>query len=495
MDPDGTGLTRLTTFYPTGSDAQPAWSAAGTKIAFSRGMWGPPYDRQIWSMNADGSNQTMLTSGHIDSDPAWSPDGTKVVFARQSGQLEDIYSVNADGSGLTLLTTQGTDPAWSPDGSKIAFARMTPCSPVNACSVEDTMNIRLMNPDGTGQAAVTTRPVAGEFDPQWSPDGRKILFQLNADEDPDALVFDYDVGAVNPDGTGFVDLTNTVTPDESSPQWSPDGQKIVFVRPGHAVACYRAGKIVAGTVAVTVAPDDPEMRLAEATEVEDSPWPVDRRRHQRHVHRPDGVDDAGVLREEVRARPSRRRHLRRPSRARVELGGVERFAHGTTIATPNALVEKTGARTAIVTTLASATNSRSAAPNGRPLRPQVAAAGANRAPRESSGGARARARRRQGRDGSGQRGHRAHRAHRARARHRGDRHHLPPFVREPLARGAGESGACRRRSRRSMSRRPLKVRAGVRSRAHGDDGRKRLRRTGDEPLSRAAAGLHRASAA
>jgi dipeptidyl aminopeptidase/acylaminoacyl peptidase len=228
MNPDGTGLVRLTT-PSAGSDSDPAWSADGTKIALSRSLPYPSSERQIWTMNADGSNQTRLTSGSSDRSPAWSPDGTKIVFARAN----NIYTMNADGSGLMQLTNVGTgtaqDPAWSPDGTKIAFVRAN--------------NIWKMNPDGSSQVAVTTRGVAEELEPQWSPDGRKIVFTFNTDEDPDNNDHFFDVGVINPDGTNWVDITNTVpSPDEFSPQWSPDGQKVLFTR---GLFGYSGGEVAA----------------------------------------------------------------------------------------------------------------------------------------------------------------------------------------------------------------------------------------------------------
>ena len=221
MDSDGSGQTHLADLA-----TDPAWSPDGTKIAYV-------HYGHIYSMNADGSNQTLLDGGYGDEAPAWSPDGSKILFARSSSSsLRDIYSMNADGSGVTLVASRGTDPAWSPDGSKIAFAHMTNCSPSGSCSTEDTMDIYLMNPDGTGQVDITNRRLAGEFSPQWSPDGTKIVFAYNALDDPEAGGDPfYDLGVINPDGTGWANLTSTASPDELAPQWSPDGQKMLFFVP------------------------------------------------------------------------------------------------------------------------------------------------------------------------------------------------------------------------------------------------------------------------
>jgi hypothetical protein len=97
-------------------------------------------------MNADGSNQTLLTGeenypecpdnapGYAhrrhSEQPTWSPDGTRIAYAgywntcHSSGGGGEIWVMNADGSGKRALmddTAVDRQPAFSPDGSQIAF--------------------------------------------------------------------------------------------------------------------------------------------------------------------------------------------------------------------------------------------------------------------------------------------------------------------------------------------------------------------------------------
>jgi hypothetical protein len=82
-------------------------------------------NEEIYSMNADGSGQTRLTTNPArDYGPYWSPDGGKIVFQSERDGNSEIYVMNADGTGQQRLTTNpavDSSPAWSPDGSKIAF--------------------------------------------------------------------------------------------------------------------------------------------------------------------------------------------------------------------------------------------------------------------------------------------------------------------------------------------------------------------------------------
>jgi len=76
-----------------------------------------------------------------------------------------------------------------------------------------------MNPDGKDVVQLTNN-TAPDQTPSWSPDGRKIVFASERDNDSEIYV-------MNADGSDQRRLTNQAG-DESHPHWSPDGQRIVF---------------------------------------------------------------------------------------------------------------------------------------------------------------------------------------------------------------------------------------------------------------------------
>ena len=103
------------------------------------------YERssQIWTMNADGSNQTQFTGITQPSPtaPVWSPDGGKIAFV--SGG--EIWKINADGTNEQRVTTSATTdlaPSWSHDGTKIVFEKFG-------------SGIAVINADGTNEVNLT----------------------------------------------------------------------------------------------------------------------------------------------------------------------------------------------------------------------------------------------------------------------------------------------------------------------------------------------------
>ena len=70
-------------------------------------------------VNVNGTGFQRLTNAPgIDWNPAWSPDGTQIVFRSDRTGFTHIWKMNADGSNQTQLTTVdftgGVDPDWQP---------------------------------------------------------------------------------------------------------------------------------------------------------------------------------------------------------------------------------------------------------------------------------------------------------------------------------------------------------------------------------------------
>jgi Tol biopolymer transport system component len=214
MNWDGSDLINLT---GEGQNQQPAWSPDGTRIAFlsSRPSRGSKA-MGIYIMNADGTEQTLLTGDldDIHDTPVWSPDSARIAFTAASGSSSDtfesrIYVMRADGADVTPLTTGSArcwQPIWSPDGTRIG----------SNCGGA----IWVMNADGTNQTQLSRG-----WAPGWSPDGLWIAFYSSSYEGTG-------ISIMHPDGAGLMNLTSSAA-DQFNPfdtlVWSPDSEMIAFV--------------------------------------------------------------------------------------------------------------------------------------------------------------------------------------------------------------------------------------------------------------------------
>ncbi|MGH7630419.1 MAG: TolB family protein [Gemmatimonadales bacterium] len=220
MNPDGTGLTRVTD-HPA-RDVDPDWSPDGSRIVFESDRDQQPEYSDIYMMNADGTGLTRLTDDAAwDGEPAWSPDGSRVAFASVRSGNPDIFVMNADGTGLTNLTNDPAHeftPAWSPDGSKVAFERRDP-----------GREIYVMNADGTGVTNLTNHAAPDGW-PAWSPDGTRIAFASN--RAGGGIGNNVEIYVMNTDGSGVTQLTQdpmNLDARDEAPVWSPGGDRIAFV--------------------------------------------------------------------------------------------------------------------------------------------------------------------------------------------------------------------------------------------------------------------------
>ncbi|HWR27610.1 MAG TPA: hypothetical protein VN377_04130 [Candidatus Thermoplasmatota archaeon] len=194
----------------------------------------------IYVVNLDGSDLIQLTDFSLGAqDPVWSPDGKMIAFSATNDG--GIYTINADGTSLTRIVYKtvydaytdtwnvaaNNHPSWSPDGSAIVYESL---GDENSGTTVSNANIYVVNSDGTGMRSVTNEP-SYEGQPSWSPDGNKIAFvYVKAEGDGYS---NYHIYEMNADGSNWVQLTNrSITVNNQNPDWSPDGTKIVFTGDG-----------------------------------------------------------------------------------------------------------------------------------------------------------------------------------------------------------------------------------------------------------------------
>lgn len=207
---------------PATSNCWGEWSPDGTKLTFQSALTGQ--GSGIYTIWADGSHLVRLTaSPNKDAAPSYSPDGTKIVFnfvtnPASNPQTIDIYIMNADGTGRTALTTNASG-VYSIEPHISALGKI--CYISNSAG-PTTQDLWIMNLDGSSPTRYTTTGRVG--DPEWSPTGDTIA--MSADQTtPDSL----NIWTINADGTNFVQVTNCIEPDECGvPSYNYNATQFAF---------------------------------------------------------------------------------------------------------------------------------------------------------------------------------------------------------------------------------------------------------------------------
>jgi TolB protein len=221
VDTDGTNLTRLSR-SDCYSEYDPQWSPDGRHIAFRHDTC----ERMaVWMMRSDGSEKRNLRVG-LSHQPAWRPDSRWVAFTRRrmarGRYLDGVVVARPDGSRTELVahgagansqSVDGNfDPVFSPDGRWIAF--------VGGDGTKGSQEICVVRFNGTQERCLTDSEGL-ESNHGWSPNGRKIVFEMSRDGRSD-------IYRLRRNGTKLRRLTFSEK-DDGVPEWSPDGRWIAFI--------------------------------------------------------------------------------------------------------------------------------------------------------------------------------------------------------------------------------------------------------------------------
>jgi Tol biopolymer transport system component len=168
---------------------------------------------------------TQITSGGNDLLGSWSPDGSMLAYSFHGPYYTDhwyMLKVNSNGGIPVLLYycpfADVKNPDWSPDGTKIVFSRG-----VGQYWLFDSSGGYLYTIAANGASSPVALAAASGVFPRWSPDGTKIAVSDNNYDTGTDCIYTYSANGFNKQlvaEVGGYDLTY--------PSWSPDGSKIAF---------------------------------------------------------------------------------------------------------------------------------------------------------------------------------------------------------------------------------------------------------------------------
>ena len=136
---------------------------------------------------------------------------TRLAFLSPTPEGKEMYVVDFDGANVKKLTNEQSiilSPDWSPDGRSIVYTSYQDHNP----------DLILLNASGSGRRPLLKLPGINSA-PAWSPDGTKISLVLSKDSNSEIYVLNR--------WRKLIRLTRHFNID-TSPTWSPDGKRIAF---------------------------------------------------------------------------------------------------------------------------------------------------------------------------------------------------------------------------------------------------------------------------
>lgn len=193
--------------------------------------------KEILLMNPDGRGNLPVTAdGTISLSPSWAPDGKALLYTQYTTLKGSVKKgivlkrhILGSGDRKTLSAREGVNSggAWNPKKNQVALT----------LSFNGKSEIYLISPTGESEPEpfsrnIQVKRIGGEgfqpsyssllldVEPNWSPDGAKLVFSSARSGNP--MIYTVDVGTKIATQLTFAGKYN------ATPAWSPKGDKIIF---------------------------------------------------------------------------------------------------------------------------------------------------------------------------------------------------------------------------------------------------------------------------
>ncbi len=239
----GKGVTTCGYFLPDGRDivyASTHESAAECPPRPDRSqgyVWAVHAGYEIYRVGVDGKGLQKLTDREgYDAEATVNWARNKIVYtSKASGDL-DLWSMDLDGSNKKRLTTSsGYDGGafYSNDGGRLVWRAHHPADAAGERRYRDLLDRNLTAPmkmelfvadaDGSNARRITDFGCAA-FAPQFTPDGKRIIFSSNKNECDSR---EFELFIVDADGANLEQVTD-FGGFTSFAEFAPDGRTVVF---------------------------------------------------------------------------------------------------------------------------------------------------------------------------------------------------------------------------------------------------------------------------
>lgn len=222
-----TGEARPLTSPPPTSmgDMAPAFSPNGTTLAFSRLLsWGRS-ELCLLPLSQDllpaGEPRKLETRSTWNASPAWFPDGRSLLFSTGSMDAPYLARIDVAGSAGVRRVLGAGDYGWMPSLARAPDGRVR----LLYSQHFESVNIWKTSLDGSGPPVELIASAHWSYEPDWSPDGKRVAFL--SDRTGYGEIWVAEANGRNPRQWTFLKQ-----PRLGSPRWSPDGTRIAFTAPG-----------------------------------------------------------------------------------------------------------------------------------------------------------------------------------------------------------------------------------------------------------------------